>query len=370
MSFPPARGHPLNPNTLIDYRCLTAPLNGGGDCPPKPFPCGGYPADSAFGATFNAGQIFDVRFQNPGAQNPTAESDQGRHNGGLCEFSLSYDGGSTWTKIATYHKTCPDVFYGWTVKIPENAPTCDTLGQCIFSWTWINAVGNREFYQNCADVRIIGQSTTPLQKIDFTKANLPEFGNTLTPEGDPANTGNARGSGPLPEDVTANLQPFAPGSPPPPVSNTQPQATDTQPPPPPPASNTQPQATDTQLPPPPVTNTQPQVTDTQPPPPPPPATNTQPQVTDTQPPPPPPPATNTQPQVTDTQPPPPPATNTQPSRTKHLTITLPTDLDIKIKCVRKNRSPYYTISINGNKITLKCKDHSVCRQKKDYIVCK
>ncbi|CAG8563069.1 10997_t:CDS:2, partial [Diversispora eburnea] len=217
MSYPPARGHPLNPNTVVDRDCLTAPLNGGPGCPAKPFPCGGYPVDSAFGVTFNAGQVFEVQFQNPGVPNPTDTSDQGRHNGGLCEFALSYNGGSTWTKIATYHRTCPDVFYRWPVKIPENAPTCDTLGQCILSWSWINALGNREFYQNCADVRIMGQSTTPLPIIDITKANLPEFGTTLTPEGDPANTGNARGSGPLAEDVTANLQPFAPGT-----TNTQP----------------------------------------------------------------------------------------------------------------------------------------------------
>ncbi|RHZ74359.1 hypothetical protein Glove_225g55 [Diversispora epigaea] len=210
MSYPLPRGHPLNPNAPVkDYNCITAPLNGGVTCAPKPFPCGGYPVDTQFGTVLNAGEIFEVKFYNPGAPNPVPSSNQGRHNGGLCEFALSYDAGQTWTKIATYHKTCPDVFFGWKVKIPENAPSCTKLGQCIFSWSWINAVGNRELYQNCADVKIIGKSTTPLPKIDITKANLPMFPNTITPEGDPANTGNAKGSGPLASDVEANLKPFS-----------------------------------------------------------------------------------------------------------------------------------------------------------------
>lgn len=207
MSYPLPRGHPLNPFASVkDYSCLVAPLNGGPGCAPKPFPCGGYKPDTQFGTTLNAGEVFDVKFYNPSAgSNPSPDANQARHNGGLCEFALSYDGGKTYTKIATYHKTCPDVFFNWKVKIPDNAPTCDKLGDCIFSWSWINAVGNREFYQNCADVKIIGKSNTPLPKTGITVANLPGYPN-VTPEGDPSNNGNAKGSGPLPEDVAANLK--------------------------------------------------------------------------------------------------------------------------------------------------------------------
>jgi len=125
----------------------------------------------------------------------------------LCEFALSYDGGNTYTKIATYHKTCPDIFFtGWKVKIPDNAPSCDNAGKCIFSWSWINAIGNREFYQGCADIKIVGNSTKALPIIDITKANFPPlFNKIITPDSD-GNTGNSKGSGPLAEDVKANLK--------------------------------------------------------------------------------------------------------------------------------------------------------------------
>lgn len=51
--------------------------------------------------------------------------------------------------------------YKWPVKLPENLPSCE---RCTFAWSWINAVGNREFYSklyfvnflvNCADVTIV-----------------------------------------------------------------------------------------------------------------------------------------------------------------------------------------------------------------------
>lgn len=212
MSFPPTRAHPLNPNAATkDLECIMAPLNGGGSCPKKEFPCGGYPADKKVVTTFKAGQVIDVKFFNQNAPDPSKADpsiDQARHNGGLCEFALSYDGGNTYTKIATYRKTCPDIFFtGWKVKIPDSAPSCNKPGKCIFSWSWINAVGNREFYQNCADIKIVGNSTEPLPIIDITKANFPPlFTKIITPEGDDANTGNAKGSGPLAKDVKANLK--------------------------------------------------------------------------------------------------------------------------------------------------------------------
>ncbi|RIA91932.1 Lytic polysaccharide monooxygenase, partial [Glomus cerebriforme] len=176
MSFPPTRSHPLNKNAAdIDFDCILAPLNGGSGCAPKKFPCGGYPQDKKIVTTFKAGEVISDK-----------QKDQARHNGGLCEFSLSYDGGKTYTVIATYKKTCPDIFFdGWKVKIPENAPSCDSPGNCIFSWSWINAVGNREFYQNCADIKLEGNATEPLPIIDITRANLPPlFNKIVTPEGD------------------------------------------------------------------------------------------------------------------------------------------------------------------------------------------
>ncbi|CAG8723694.1 9586_t:CDS:1, partial [Funneliformis caledonium] len=206
ISFPPPRGHPLNENAAVkDFQCISAPLNGGSGCAPKKFPCGGYPKDKKIVTTFNAGEVFEVKFFNqnfPELKDEDKQKDQARHNGGICEFALSYDGGESYTVIATYKKTCPDIFFdGWKVKIPENAPSCDDAGNCIFSWSWVNALGNREFYQNCADIKIVGNATEPLPIIDITRANLPPlFEKILTPEGDDSNNGNAVGSGPRKED--------------------------------------------------------------------------------------------------------------------------------------------------------------------------
>jgi len=211
MKSPLPRGHPLNPNAAKkDTACITAPLIGGIGCPRKTFPCGGYPVDKKITQVFKAGEIINITFWNPNFPNgpspADAKSDQARHNGGLCEFALSYDGGKTYTVIGTYHKTCPDIFFSWPIKIPDNAPNCDNPGQCIFSWSWINAVGNREFYQNCADVKIEGNSTKPLPIKDITRANFPPlFPKIYTPQGDRANTGDQKGSGPSQSDVAGNM---------------------------------------------------------------------------------------------------------------------------------------------------------------------
>ncbi|CAG8446973.1 5594_t:CDS:2 [Ambispora gerdemannii] len=211
MLYPAPRGHPQNPNAAVkDYDCITAPLNQGPTCKAKPFPCGGYAMDTKITQVFRAGDIINVKFWNSafpnGPQTGSESNNQARHNGGLCEFALSYDGGQTYTVIATYHRTCPDIYFDWKVKIPDAAPSCDNPGKCIFSWTWINALGNREFYQNCADIKLIGTATAPLPIIDITRANLPpQFPEIMTPEGDPSNAGNAKGSGPSSSDVSDNM---------------------------------------------------------------------------------------------------------------------------------------------------------------------
>lgn len=74
------------------------------------------------------------------------------HGGGHCQWSLSYDSGKTWVVIDTYLETCP-LKQDWAITIPSTAPA----GQAVLAWSWVNAVGNREYYMNCADV-IITQS--------------------------------------------------------------------------------------------------------------------------------------------------------------------------------------------------------------------
>jgi hypothetical protein len=72
------------------------------------------------------------------------------HSGGSCQISLSYDQGSSFTVIKSIIGGCAAQNGVWSFTIPSDAPT----GKAVFSWSWINRVGNREFYQNCAAVTI------------------------------------------------------------------------------------------------------------------------------------------------------------------------------------------------------------------------
>ena len=57
------------------------------------------------------------------------------------------------------------------MKIPESTPSCE---RCTFAWTWVNAVGNREFYMNCADIKIRGSGDSVLGT-RMVVANLPGY---------------------------------------------------------------------------------------------------------------------------------------------------------------------------------------------------
>ncbi|KAG0354078.1 hypothetical protein BGZ54_001860, partial [Gamsiella multidivaricata] len=74
------------------------------------FPCGGYGRGP--NTNLKAGQVVPVRFWTPEMSNLNSLSknkmSEARHGGGLCEFSLSYDGGKTFHVIGSYSKTCPD----------------------------------------------------------------------------------------------------------------------------------------------------------------------------------------------------------------------------------------------------------------------
>ncbi|KAG9072758.1 hypothetical protein KI688_000535 [Linnemannia hyalina] len=215
MIYPLPRGHPFNPNTgFVDYNCRDAPLyDGCGGGIGKTFPCGGYPPDKQVVQSFNAGQVINVRFGNAqfgsdGQPQLTPSSNQARHAGGLCEFSLSYDQGKTFGVFARYHGSCPDMYYDWPVKLPENLPSCDS---CIFGWSWINAAATQaEFYMGCADIKIVGKSggaggvlppeiaNTPLRL-----ANMPGQ-SYYRAAGD--QFGNAKSNGPNQAEVDANMR--------------------------------------------------------------------------------------------------------------------------------------------------------------------
>ncbi|KAF9958909.1 hypothetical protein BGZ72_010721 [Mortierella alpina] len=202
---------------FVDYNCRDAPLYvdcGGGVG--KTFPCGGYPPDTQVVQSFQAGQVINVRFGNaqfgsPGQPPLTPGSNQARHAGGLCEFSLSYDQGRTFGVFARYHGSCPDMFYDWPVKLPENLPSCES---CIFGWSWINAAATQaEYYMACADIKIVGANSggslpPEIANTPLRLANMPGY-SYYRAAGD--QYGNTKSDGPNPSEVALNMQNAAGG---------------------------------------------------------------------------------------------------------------------------------------------------------------
>ncbi|KAJ1968539.1 hypothetical protein IWQ62_001188 [Dispira parvispora] len=101
------------------------------------------------------------------------------HNGGHCEFSLSYDGGKTFVAIQTIIRNCFLEGKTFSVPIPKEAPN----GKAVFSWSWVNAKGNREFYMTCSDIEIQGGGSGSLKgpkmltpNYDDSSPKIGEFG--------------------------------------------------------------------------------------------------------------------------------------------------------------------------------------------------
>ncbi|KAJ2234855.1 hypothetical protein IWW45_003075 [Coemansia sp. RSA 485] len=122
-------------------------------------------------ATWTAGQSVTVKLAPGGAP----------HGGGHCQFSISYDGGNTFVVLYQVLKQCFGADQGqrdFTFTLPSNLPSSD---KAVFAWTWVNAVGNREFYMNCADVAIKGSGPGSFTGKQMTIANhqgyptIPEF---------------------------------------------------------------------------------------------------------------------------------------------------------------------------------------------------
>ncbi|KAK3315403.1 hypothetical protein B0H66DRAFT_628488 [Apodospora peruviana] len=142
MDFPAPFRSKVNPfvGQNIDYS-MTAPLSSDG----SNYPCKGYHSDLGT----DAGKP-TATFAPGGTYNATI-SGGANHNGGSCQFSLSYDKGATFTVIESIIGGCPlQANYDFT--IPSDAQT----GEALFAWTWHNQVGNREMYMNCAAVTIAG----------------------------------------------------------------------------------------------------------------------------------------------------------------------------------------------------------------------
>ncbi|KXN73599.1 hypothetical protein CONCODRAFT_27807, partial [Conidiobolus coronatus NRRL 28638] len=149
MRRPPPRRSKYNPayQTIGDVdNDMSAPLG-----PDNPFPCRGTSPGPIY-QTYKAGEEMSVKL---GGNAP--------HNGGHCQFALSYNGGKDWIVFYTIVRNCMPSKTG-PIEFEYNIPIpADTLpgDKIVFSWNWINASGEREFYMNCIDIKIENPSNPP-----------------------------------------------------------------------------------------------------------------------------------------------------------------------------------------------------------------
>ncbi|CAO2647280.1 Nn.00g082020.m01.CDS01 [Neocucurbitaria sp. VM-36] len=92
------------------------------------------------------------------------------HGGGSCQFSITTDSKPTeqsqWKVIHSVVGGCPSNVTGnlpegfpsgsgdGAADFPVTMPSTIPDGQYTFAWTWLNKVGNREFYMNCAPIQV------------------------------------------------------------------------------------------------------------------------------------------------------------------------------------------------------------------------
>jgi hypothetical protein len=124
---------------------LNAPLGNEGGFS-YPYPCRGAPQGPPQ-ANVTAGNTINVQFVKVDGSNI--------HNGGHCQFGISYDGGKTVAVLNTVLTRCFLDGLNFPVTIPAGASPSD---KATLVWAWINAEGNREYYSNCADIKITGGS--------------------------------------------------------------------------------------------------------------------------------------------------------------------------------------------------------------------
>ncbi|KAK1826772.1 putative chitin domain 3 protein [Podospora conica] len=107
-----------------------------------------------------------------GSRQPLAFVGTAVHGGGSCQVSITYDTAPTknsvWKVIHSIEGGCPardtpgnlgndpnfKVPFDYSFPLPTDIPT----GNGTVAWTWLNKVGNREFYMNCAPVTLTGTS--------------------------------------------------------------------------------------------------------------------------------------------------------------------------------------------------------------------
>jgi hypothetical protein len=137
------------------------------------FPCHGAALPTSGGQKIAAGETFPLKFDMGGGFNNAV------HGGGSCQLAILSDttnaaDPASWNVIYSIEGGCPsntkgnlvtpfeactsadegDCMHSWDIPMPKGVKS----GNAILSWTWFNTIGNREMYQNCANVDITGGS--------------------------------------------------------------------------------------------------------------------------------------------------------------------------------------------------------------------
>ncbi|ORY05086.1 hypothetical protein K493DRAFT_161077, partial [Basidiobolus meristosporus CBS 931.73] len=123
-----------------------------------PFPCRG----------FSRGGV--VQTVKAGATIPVKIGGGAPHNGGHCQFAVSYDD-KTFVVLRDVFDDCLVGSLTFNVQMPSDAPS----GRATLAWTWINKTGNREYYMNCADIEIQGRSGGYITGPKLLVVNLPGY---------------------------------------------------------------------------------------------------------------------------------------------------------------------------------------------------
>ncbi|KAK9763026.1 hypothetical protein K7432_010675 [Basidiobolus ranarum] len=106
----------------------------------RSYPCQGK-SRGPIQATFRPGSSIPVRIVGPN-----------NHEGGHCQFAVSYDGVNFVVIREVLHTCLTESGTNFNIRLPRNIGN----GVVVFAWSWINAQGRREYYMNCADIGITG----------------------------------------------------------------------------------------------------------------------------------------------------------------------------------------------------------------------
>jgi hypothetical protein len=159
MSYPPSRRNQLSEyyvNTgLVNYN-LRSPLDVSPDF--FSFPCKGFPKGPVV-ATFEKNEI------------TISLEGTATHGGGHCQFGISYDD-KNFVVLKTVLNDCLLDTMSYSYEIPKYARGDNIT---VF-WTWINRIGNREYYMECADVNVkTNGKITNIPGKELLIVNLPGY---------------------------------------------------------------------------------------------------------------------------------------------------------------------------------------------------